>query len=49
MYEDFRNETWGIERTKTFDDWEGIEKVVNLPDVVKHRNVDAEFSGQGAR
>lgn len=39
-YEDFRNKTWGIERSNEFDDWDGISKVSSLPDDAIHRDVD---------
>lgn len=39
-YEDFRNNTWGIERQKEFNDWDGIKEVTSLPDDALHRDVD---------
>lgn len=39
-FEDFRTNTYGIERTKEYNDWNGIDEVMNLPDDALHRNVD---------
>ena len=44
-YEDFRNNTWGIERTNEFDDWDGIDKVTSIPDDAFHRDVDKIILG----
>ncbi|KAI9929800.1 hypothetical protein ASPWEDRAFT_48029 [Aspergillus wentii DTO 134E9] len=38
--EDFRNNTYGIERQKEHNDWDGIDELLNLPDDALHRDVD---------
>lgn len=38
--EDFRTNTWGIERSKEYNDWDGVSELLNLPDDALHRNVD---------
>ncbi|EAW12617.1 putative nucleoside-diphosphate-sugar epimerase [Aspergillus clavatus NRRL 1] len=47
--EDFRNNTWGIERTKEHNDWDGVDELLNLPDDSLHRNVDTIIIGAGQR
>lgn len=39
-FEDFRASSYGIERQKEYNDWDGINEVTNLPDDALHRNVD---------
>ncbi|KAB8078440.1 hypothetical protein BDV29DRAFT_166375 [Aspergillus leporis] len=38
--EDFRTNTWGLYRSKEYNDWEGVDELVNLPDDSLHRDVD---------
>ncbi|KAJ5287244.1 hypothetical protein N7478_002930 [Penicillium angulare] len=38
--EDQRANTYGINRTKEYNDWEGVNELVNLPADALHRNVD---------
>ncbi|KAL4966756.1 putative nucleoside-diphosphate-sugar epimerase [Aspergillus stella-maris] len=38
--EDFRTNTWGLERSKQHDDWDNVDELLNLPDDSLHRNVD---------
>ncbi|OJJ48912.1 hypothetical protein ASPZODRAFT_157417 [Penicilliopsis zonata CBS 506.65] len=38
--EDQRAKTHGIERPKSYDDWDHIDEVTNLPDDAFHRDVD---------
>ncbi|KAF4764519.1 hypothetical protein HAV15_000874 [Penicillium sp. str.  len=38
--EDQRAGTYGIERPKEYNDWEGVSELVNLPSDAFHRNVD---------
>ncbi|KAJ5752094.1 hypothetical protein N7520_009011 [Penicillium odoratum] len=38
--EDQRAKTYGIERPKEYNDWEGVSELVNLPEDAFHRNVD---------
>lgn len=40
MVEDMRASTWGIDRPKQYDDWEGVDELLNLPDDAIHRAVD---------
>jgi hypothetical protein len=47
--EDFRANTWGIERTKEHNDWDGVDELMNLPDDSLHRNVDKIIIGAGQR
>ncbi|KKK24384.1 hypothetical protein P175DRAFT_0497912 [Aspergillus ochraceoroseus IBT 24754] len=47
--EDFRTNTWGLERVKQYDDWDGVDELMNLPDDSLHRNVDKIIIGAGQR
>ncbi|KAJ5663361.1 hypothetical protein N7507_004092 [Penicillium longicatenatum] len=38
--EDQRAKTYGIERPKEYNDWDGVSELVNLPSDAFHRNVD---------
>ncbi|TQB69228.1 hypothetical protein MPDQ_002165 [Monascus purpureus] len=48
-YEDFRAKSWGIERSKEFNDWDGIEELTHLPDDALHRDVDKIILSAGER
>ncbi|KAJ5949548.1 hypothetical protein N7454_001132 [Penicillium verhagenii] len=50
MVEDMRASTWGCERSKQFNDWEGVDELMNLPDDAVHRKVDKIIieAGKGA-
>lgn len=39
-WEDQRAKTFGIDRPKEYDDWDGISEVTSLPDDAFHRDVD---------
>lgn len=43
--EDQRACSYGIERTKEYNDWEGVSELVNLPADAVHRNVDEIILG----
>lgn len=45
--EDQRAGTYGIERPKQYNDWEGVSELVNLPSDAFHRNVDEIILGVG--
>jgi hypothetical protein len=45
--EDQRAGTYGIERPKEYNDWEGVSELVNLPSDAFHRNVDEIIIGAG--
>ncbi|CAG8123680.1 unnamed protein product [Penicillium olsonii] len=45
--EDQRAETYGIERPKRYNDWDGVSELVNLPADAFHRNVDEIIIGAG--
>ncbi|KAL4768331.1 transcription factor/nuclear export subunit protein 2-domain-containing protein [Aspergillus nidulans var. acristatus] len=47
--EDFRTNTWGLERAKQHDDWDGVDELLNLPDDSLHRNVDKIVIEAGRR
>ncbi|OJJ64940.1 hypothetical protein ASPSYDRAFT_39724 [Aspergillus sydowii CBS 593.65] len=47
--EDFRTNTWGFERVKQHDDWEGVDELLNLPEDSLHRNVDKIIIEAGQR
>lgn len=47
--EDQRARTYGIERPKEYNDWEGVSELVNLPADAFHRNVDEIIIGIGQR
>jgi len=47
--EDDRAKTYGIERPKEYNDWEGIDELIHLPDDAFHRNVDKIILGAGQR
>jgi nucleoside-diphosphate-sugar epimerase len=47
--EDFRTNTWGLERAKQHDDWDGVDELLNLPDDSLHRNVDKIIIEAGRR
>lgn len=34
---------YGNKSDKVYDDWEGVEELVSLPDHAFHRNVDSLF------
>lgn len=45
--EDQRAHTYGIERPKEYNDWDGVNELVNLPADAFHRNVDEIIIGIG--
>ncbi|KAJ5165309.1 uncharacterized protein N7500_007139 [Penicillium coprophilum] len=45
--EDQRAGTYGSERPKEYNDWEGVSELVNLPADAFHRNVDEIILGAG--
>ncbi|KAJ6002293.1 hypothetical protein N7499_001843 [Penicillium canescens] len=45
--EDQRAGTYGIERPKQYNDWEGVSELINLPSDAFHRNVDEIILGTG--
>ncbi|KAJ5903451.1 hypothetical protein N7504_005834 [Penicillium tannophilum] len=45
--EDQRAGTYGIERPKEYNDWEGVSELINLPADAFHRNVDEIIIGAG--
>lgn len=45
--EDQRARSYGIERPKEYNDWEGVSELVNLPADAFHRNVDEIIIGIG--
>ncbi|KAJ6130644.1 hypothetical protein N7512_003424 [Penicillium capsulatum] len=47
--EDQRASSYGIERPKEYNDWEGVSELVNLPSDALHRNVDEIIIGAGQR
>ncbi|KAL3469746.1 putative nucleoside-diphosphate-sugar epimerase [Aspergillus californicus] len=47
--EDRRAHTYGIERPKQYNDWEGVNELINLPDDAYHRNVDKIIIDTGKR
>lgn len=47
--EDGRAKTIGIERPKEYNDWEGVQELLNLPDDALHRNVDKIIIGAGQK
>ncbi|KAL6228865.1 hypothetical protein BDW75DRAFT_226098, partial [Aspergillus navahoensis] len=47
--EDRRAHTYGIERPKQYNDWEGVNELINLPDDAYHRNVDKIIINTGRR
>ncbi|CAG8119729.1 unnamed protein product [Penicillium salamii] len=47
--EDQRAKTYGIERPKQYNDWEGVSELVNLPADAFHRNVDEIIIGAGQK
>lgn len=47
--EDQRAKTYGIERPKEYNDWEGVSELVNLPADAFHRNVDEIIIRAGQR
>lgn len=47
--EDQRAHSYGIERPKQYNDWEGVSELVNLPQDAFHRNVDEIIIGAGQR
>ncbi|KAL4788101.1 hypothetical protein BJX76DRAFT_317106 [Aspergillus varians] len=47
--EDARTNTWGLERAKQYDDWDGVDELLNLPDDALHRNVDKIIIEAGQR
>ncbi|KAJ5099840.1 hypothetical protein N7532_006841 [Penicillium argentinense] len=47
--EDQRARSYGIERLKEYNDWEGVSELVNLPEDAFHRNVDEIIIGIGRR
>lgn len=40
MFADMESQTFGEASRKVFDDWDGIEEVVSIPDIAPHRSVD---------
>lgn len=47
--EDQRARSYGVERPKEYNDWEGVSELVNLPADAFHRNVDEIIIGAGQR
>ncbi|RAL03381.1 putative nucleoside-diphosphate-sugar epimerase [Aspergillus ibericus CBS 121593] len=47
--EDRRAHTYGIERPKQYNDWEGVNELINLPDDAYHRNVEKIILDTGKR
>ncbi|CAI7576837.1 unnamed protein product [Penicillium pancosmium] len=47
--EDQRARSYGIERPKEYNDWEGVAELVDLPEDAFHRNVDEIIIGIGRR
>ncbi|KAI9039444.1 NAD-dependent epimerase/dehydratase family protein [Aspergillus affinis] len=47
--EDRRAYTYGIERPKEYNDWEGVNELINLPEDAYHRNVDKIIIDTGKR
>lgn len=47
--EDQRARSYGIERPKQYNDWEGVSELVNLPQDAFHRNVDEIIIKAGQR
>ncbi|KAJ5191742.1 uncharacterized protein N7498_010727 [Penicillium cinerascens] len=47
--EDQRAHTYGIERPKEYNDWEGVSELLNLPADAFHRNVDEIIIDAGKR
>ncbi|KAJ5689066.1 hypothetical protein N7462_003458 [Penicillium macrosclerotiorum] len=47
--EDQRAKTFGIERPKEYNDWEGVSELLNLPEDAFHRNVDEIIINAGQR
>lgn len=47
--EDQRAGSYGIERPKEYNDWEGVSELVNLPADAFHRNVDEIIINAGRR
>lgn len=47
--DDFRSNVWGTERTKEYNDWDGVHELLNLPDDALHRNVDKIIIAAGQR
>lgn len=39
-FEDIRAQTYGIERPKVYNDWEGIDELMSFPSDASHRDVD---------
>lgn len=48
-FEDFRASSYGIERRKEYNDWDGINEVMDLPDDALHRDVDKIIIEAGTR
>ncbi|KAF2128672.1 NAD dependent epimerase/dehydratase family protein [Dothidotthia symphoricarpi CBS 119687] len=44
-FADFERKTYGVKNEKVFDDWDGIDEVVSLPDTAVHRDVDKIILG----
>jgi nucleoside-diphosphate-sugar epimerase len=47
--EDQRAGSYGIERPKEYNDWEGVSELLNLPSDAFHRNVDEIIINAGKR
>ncbi|KAL4862771.1 hypothetical protein BDV12DRAFT_190158 [Aspergillus spectabilis] len=47
--EDRRAHTYGIEHPKEYNNWEGVNELINLPEDAYHRNVDKIIIGTGKR
>ncbi|KAJ9302782.1 hypothetical protein DTO271G3_156 [Paecilomyces variotii] len=47
--EDQRAKTYGIERPKEYNDWDGVQELLNLPDDALHRNVDKIIIAAGQK
>lgn len=48
-FEDIRASSYGIERAKEYNDWDGINEVTSIPDDALHRNVDKIILEAGLR
>ncbi|KAF2114777.1 NAD dependent epimerase/dehydratase family protein [Lophiotrema nucula] len=47
-WEDYDIKSYGVKNEKVYNDWDGIQEVVSLPDQATHRNVDKVILGAGS-
>ncbi|KAJ9207175.1 hypothetical protein DTO166G4_1208 [Paecilomyces variotii] len=47
--EDQRAKSYGIERPKEYNDWDGVQELFNIPDDALHRNVDKIIIAAGLK